>query len=544
MPVMLHHLLELQQRRAPDSPAVYHGSQQWSYQDLFHKVQKVAQGFLDSGLEPGNRVAIYLPKQIETVISFFAASMAGLVFVPINPLLKPAQVRHIVQDCNARLLLTSPERWQLLQQSLSDCGDMKAVVLVGDPDISTHNTPPIITWDSLLSAASAQTRGGLDSNLAAILYTSGSTGQPKGVVLSHRNMLAGADSVASYLSNSAEDRLLAVLPFSFDYGLSQLTTAFSVGASVVLMDYLFPQDVIRALERYKITGLAAVPPLWNQLVQLQWPESVSGSLRYITNSGGAMPQSTTLKLQALLPQTDIFLMYGLTEAFRSTYLPPDQVSIRPTSMGKAIPNVDILVVREDGSECAPNETGELVHRGPLVSLGYWNAPDKTAERFKPVPNQPQELPFAEVAVWSGDQVYRDEEGYLYFVGRKDEMIKTSGYRVSPTEVEECLHQSGLIKEVAAIGVPHPQLGQAIVLVASGPSDKNAISQHCRQQLPNFMQPQEIVLMEALPRNPNGKLDRKSLSQSFQELFAARESSPADQDSQTSPAETSSAGDNV
>jgi acyl-CoA ligase (AMP-forming) (exosortase A-associated) len=356
--------------------------------------------------------------------------------------------------------------------------------------------------------------------MAAILYTSGSTGNPKGVVLSHRNMVAGAESVSEYLANRPDDRLLAVLPFSFDYGLSQMTTAFRVGASVVLMDYLLPRDVIRAIERYRITGVAAVPPLWNQLAQLDWPGSVSDTLRYITNSGGAMPKATTQKLRQTLPHTDIYLMYGLTEAFRSTYLPPEQVDIRPESIGKAIPNAEILVVREDGSECAPGEPGELVHRGALVALGYWNDPEKTAERFKPCPSQLAEIPLTEIAVWSGDQVKKDAEGYLYFISRKDEMIKTSGYRVSPTEIEEVVYSSRLANEVAAIGLPHPTLGQAILLVAAGDDnlDREAIIRYCQKELPNFMVPQAVEIRSSLPRNQNGKIDRKGLATEYMAVF--------------------------
>jgi len=339
-------------------------------------------------------------------------------------------------------------------------------------------------------------------------------------VLSHKNMVTGARSVASYLGNHADDRLLAVLPFSFDYGLSQLTTAFSVGASVALMDYLLPRDVIRAVDRYNISGLAAVPPIWNQLAQLEWPESATSSLRYITNSGGAMPQATTTKLRTSLPRTQVFLMYGLTEAFRSTYLPPDQIDRRPDSIGKAIPNAEIMVVRQDGTECGPNEPGELVHRGSLVALGYWNDPTKTAERFKPSPGRPAGIPLQEIAVWSGDQVRCDEEGYLYFISRLDEMIKTSGYRVSPSEVEEVVYHLPGVKEAAAIGLPHPMIGQAILLVVHGDehlTEKDILG-HCKKELPNFMVPQEILLLDEMPHNQNGKIDRKQLSTEYATLF--------------------------
>jgi len=346
-------------------------------------------------------------------------------------------------------------------------------------------------------------------------------------VLSHRNMLAGAQSVASYLNNSAADRLLAVLPFSFDYGLSQLTTAFSVGASVVLMDYLLPRDVIRAVARHAVTGLAAVPPLWNQLAGLSWPEEAVASLRYITNSGGAMPVATTSQLQAALPNTSVFLMYGLTEAFRSTFLPPDQVRHRPESMGKAIPNADIMVVRPDGSECDVDEPGELVHRGALVSLGYWGDLEKTNIRFKPAPGLPVGIPNPELAVWSGDQVRRDAEGFLYFIGRNDEMIKTSGYRVSPGEIEEIVFQVSGVEQAVAFGAPHPQLGYGIVLVvqaAAGSVDADTILAHCKIHLPMFMLPGHLEIASELPRNPNGKIDRKALSTRFADVFLSPQAS--------------------
>jgi acyl-CoA ligase (AMP-forming) (exosortase A-associated) len=349
--------------------------------------------------------------------------------------------------------------------------------------------------------------------MAAILYTSGSTGRPKGVVLSHRNMLAGAHSVTSYLGNHPDDRLLAVLPLSFDAGFSQLTTAFVAGAAVELLEYLLPQDVLRAASRARATGITAVPPLWIQLARLAWPEPVRESLRYIANTGGHMPRTTLDMLRNALPTTQVFLMYGLTEAFRATYLPPDELDRRPDSIGKAIPNVDVMVVREDGSPCAAGEPGELVQRGALVALGYWNDPERTAERFRPAPGQPAGIARPEIAVWSGDTVRMDEEGYLYFVGRKDDMIKTSGYRVSPTEIEEVVYAGGLVAEAAALGIPHPVLGQAVVVVVKPGQgfDVRQLLDRCRRTLPSFMWPLEIVLRDHLPRNPNGKIDRPRLA---------------------------------
>ena len=273
------------------------------------------------------------------------------------------------------------------------------------------------------------------------------------------------------------------------------------------------------------TGGAAVPPLWNQLVGLVGPAAAARSLRYITNTGGAMPRATTAGLRSALPDTLVFLMYGLTEAFRSTFLPPELVDERPDSIGKAIPNAEILVVNEQGELCGPGEPGELVHRGALVAMGYWNDPAKTAERFKPCPGQAGELPITELAVWSGDRVQRDEDGFLYFISRQDEMIKTSGYRVSPTEVEEVVYASGLVAGAAALGLPHPTLGQAIMLVvthadaAADPVDlEAALLAHCRRELPNFMVPGAIVIRDTMPHNQNGKIDRRALTEQYQDIF--------------------------
>jgi acyl-CoA synthetase (AMP-forming)/AMP-acid ligase II len=275
--------------------------------------------------------------------------------------------------------------------------------------------------------------------------------------------------------------------------------------------------------REKVTGLAGVPPLWIQLADLEWPDGARESLRYITNSGGAMPVATLGKLRRQLPRTRPFLMYGLTEAFRSTFLDPAEVDRRPESMGKAIPNAEILVLRPDGTECAADEPGELVHRGVHVALGYWNDPAKTAERFKPVPPRASGLVIPELAVWSGDTVRRDSEGFLYFVGRRDEMIKTSGYRVSPTEIEDVLYETGLVQDVVALGAKHAGLGHAIVIVASpapgGKHDTDALLAACRKRLPNYMQPAHVAWRDSLPRNPNGKFDRPKLAGEFADLFA-------------------------
>lgn len=525
---LIHQFISQRAATTPNATALLFREESLSYGKLQSEVAAAATGLLALGLGPGERVAIYLPKQPETVFGIFGAAAAGGSFVPINPLLKPLQVAYILADCNVQVLITSNERLKLLKDVLGDCPGLKTVVVVeqNPPAMGPGFHQSFVGYASFAVAEeSAAPHRRIDTDMVAILYTSGSSGKPKGVVLSHRNMVAGARSVASYLGNAPEDRILAVLPLSFDAGLSQLTTAFSVGASAVLMDYLLPRDVIRAVGRYRVTGLGAVPTLWNQLVGLDWPDAAVETLRYISNTGGTMPVATTRALQKVLPDTDIFLMYGLTEAFRSTYLPPDQVDSRPESIGKAIPNAEIFVINEAGQQCKAGEPGELVHRGALVAMGYWNDPVKTAERFKPSPTQPPEIPTVELAVWSGDQVMKDEQGYLYFISRKDDMIKTSGYRVSPTEVEEVVYRSGLVAGAAALGLPHTALGEAVVLVASHQPDAQAPEQlreallaHCRRELPNFMVPLEVIVRDILPHNQNGKIDRRALVDEYRTLF--------------------------
>lgn len=520
---LLHELPLLSAERSPEARALTHGERTLTYRQLAAQIGAFAGGLASLGLGRGERVGIYLEKRFEFVAAAFGTAAAGAVFVPINPLLKPEQVAYILRDCNVRVLVTSAERFVLLKDSLLQCHDLRRVVLAGNSAHDGDGLPFAVDhWQDVLDGPQGRPHQVIDTDMAAILYTSGSTGRPKGVVLSHRNLVAGAKSVASYLENHPGDTLLAALPLSFDAGFSQLTTAFHVGARTVLLNYLLPKDVMNALVNERVTGLTVVPPLYIQLTQLKWPETITGHLRYFANTGGRMPLETLKALRAALPDTRPYLMYGLTEAFRSTYLPPDQVDARPDSIGKAIPNAEILVLREDGTECAANEPGELVHRGALVGMGYWNDPEKTAERYRPLPCREAGLVLPEIAVFSGDTVRRDEEGYLYFIGRRDEMIKTSGYRVSPTEIEEVLYGTQLVGEAAAFGIPHPQLGQAVVAVVTPREDildTDTLLRQAREQLPAYMVPARIEVRPGpLPRNPNGKIDRKLLAGEFQEMF--------------------------
>jgi len=524
-PTLVHELPLAIAERDPQRVALTHGSELLTYGELAKQIHAVTAALVSIDIDRGDRVAIYLEKRFENVIALFAAARAGCMFVPVNPLLKPEQVAHILADCSARVLITSSQRLAAIEDALSNNrGALQHVITVDDSCTQSRKVPYVVhTWTEALDARVANGHRVIDSDAAAILYTSGSTGHPKGVVLSHRNIVAGARSVAHYLENTADDILLAVLPLSFDAGFSQLTTGFLVGARIVLLNYVLAKDLINVLSTERVTGLTAVPTLYIQLCRLDWPATITEHLRYLANTGGRMPRETLKRLQAMLPRTKVFLMYGLTEAFRATYLPPDELDRRPDSIGQAIPNTEVLVLREDGTPCATNEPGELVQRGALVSLGYWNDRERTAARFRPLLLRLAGVVTPDIAVFSGDTVRRDEEGFLYFIGRRDEMIKTSGYRVSPTEVEDVLDATELVREAAVFGVPHPELGEAIVAVVvlrpRTVATAEILIKKCARHLPMYMVPLHIELRaDALPQNANGKIDRKLLACQFVSLF--------------------------
>jgi acyl-CoA ligase (AMP-forming) (exosortase A-associated) len=501
----LHHMLADAAAARPQAPALTYGGETVCYGELWQEVRGFACGLCDRGLQRGDRVAVYLDKRIETVVAIFGTSAAGGVFVPVNPALRQRQVAHILGDCDVRVLVTTRARLEQLGTALASCPALEHVIVLEEGCRGDGALPH---------------RGGIDLDMAAILYTSGSTGKPKGVVLSHRNLLVGGQSVAQYLGNDEDDCLLAALPLSFDAGFSQLTTGFTAGAHVVLVNYLVPGDVVRLCTEHRVTGLTCVPPLWIQLAERSWPRSATASMRYFANTGGRMPRATLARLREIFPHARPYLMYGLTEAFRSTYLDPSEIDRRPGSIGKAIPNAEILVAREDGTLCGPGEEGELVHRGALVSLGYWGDPERTAERFRPPPGRHGALCTTELAVWSGDVVVTDDDGFLYFVGRSDEMIKTRGYRVSPTEIEEVVYDTGMVRDAVALGVDDERLGQRIVLAvspANGALDEDALLGRLRRELPAYMVPHRVVVLTALPRSPNDKFDRARLRR---ELAAA------------------------
>jgi acyl-CoA ligase (AMP-forming) (exosortase A-associated) len=456
---------------------------------LEQAVGALAAGLKARGLRHGDRVASWLPKNRLTSLLPLACARAGLIHVPVNPLLKRMQVAHILADSGAGLLLSAGARLATLEPGDAPCAT------VGDEEI-----------DALFEAEPLPPSAHDPDDLAALLYTSGSTGRPKGVMLSHANMWLGAIGVAHYLRLTPADRVLAVLPFAFDYGQNQLLSTWAAGGCVVPLDYLTARDVIRAVERHEINTLAGVPPLWVQLIEAGWTAAAALSLRRLTNSGGKLAPSVVRRMRELFAAADIYSMYGLTEAFRSTFLEPALLDAHPDSIGGAIPFAEILVVDADGNDA---REGELVHAGPLVAKGYWQDPVRTAERFRPAPPASA---CGGMAVWSGDRVRRDESGLLYFVGREDNMIKSSGNRVSPTEIEEAALASGLVAEAVALGYPDPRLGEGIALVVRPDrrGEEQALRAFLKRCLPNFMQPGPILWRDELPRSPNGKLDRVAL----------------------------------
>lgn len=494
----IDHLAALAEERGEgDKLALVLRDDLFSHEELNQRVAQLAGWLAQKVPTKGARVASWAAKGELTSILPLAAARAGLVHVPINPLLKRAQAAHILADSGSAFLIATQSRLKSLEPGdvSSDCK------FVAEPDALEAATQ----LDAPLGLSAAD-----PDDLVAILYTSGSTGRPKGVMLSNANLWLGAVSVADYLKLANDDVTLGVLPFSFDYGQNQLLSTWFAGGSVVPLDFLFARDVSKACAKHQITTLAAVPPLWVQLTEIDWPIEATRSMRRLTNSGGALTRELVSELIQIFPQAELFPMYGLTEAFRSTYLRPDLVKKHPTSMGQAIPFAEILVIKDDGEVAEPGEEGELVHCGPLVAQGYWQDPERTEKRFRPAPTQSR---YGGRAVWSGDRVMRNQEGLLHFIGRRDAMIKSAGNRISPQEIEEVAITDTRVSDAVALGLPDPELGHAVHLVVRGHADAQNQAQFRKflaKELPNFMHPQSIHWRGTLPLNPNGKIDRPAL----------------------------------
>jgi acyl-CoA synthetase (AMP-forming)/AMP-acid ligase II len=411
------------------------------------------------------------------------------------------------------LLVDSRRAKELAETDLPDTLDW---IVVKGP-APAH--PRMISWSDLPTDLDAPRTKCIDTDLAAILYTSGSSGQPKGVMLTHLNIIQGARSVATYLKLTRDDRVLGLLPMSFDYGMNQVTTMCLVGGTVVLQKVPMPAEIVRTLVDERVTGMAGIPPTWIEVVRyLQSQPTELPHLRYVTNSGGSIPKNILEAMPKVFPSTEIYLMYGLTEAFRSAYLPPEKFHEKMGSMGKAIPNVELFVVDPEKGLCGPGQQGELLHRGSLISRGYWGKREATAEKIKVCPHL-RHLIGDEKVLYSGDIVRMDEEGYLWFVSRADAMIKSSGVRVSPTEVEDILYQSKMVRHCVAFGAPSELHGQVVHVIVSplenSPLDPNELMRYCRKHMPPYMVPHAIYLWPGeMPRTGSGKLDRQATIAAF------------------------------
>lgn len=486
--------------------ALVTGTDQLTYGELGQRVEALAAWLHGKGIRRGDRVVVNLFKSIEEVVAIFAVSRIGAVFVDIHYQWTMPQLAYVLADCGAKAAIVDERR----AKEMASAGMLPAGLEIVLGRGKAPGDARFHSWDDVPSRGAPPAFRGLDVDLAAILYTSGSTGKPKGVMLSHLNLLQGARSVAEYVGNTSADRVLSVLPFSFDYGLNQLNTMFLVGGTLVLQPVVMPAEIVRAIQRHDVTGMAAVPPLWNQLVRhlLAAPAAVP-TLRYVTNSGGKIPQEILRAMPRVFPGTRIFLMYGLTEAFRSTYLAPELFATKMGAIGKAIPGAEVYLIHERGI-CGPGEQGELVHRGSLISMGYWGNPDATAAKIRPCP-QLRHLIGDEKVVYSGDLVRMDEDGVLWFVNRMDTMIKCSGFRISPTEVEDVLHGSGRVASAVAFGVADDMMGQvvevAVSWVGDGAGDIDGLLAHCRKEMPQYMVPRRIhVWTGNMPRTGSGKID--------------------------------------
>jgi acyl-CoA synthetase (AMP-forming)/AMP-acid ligase II len=501
-------LLEDAAVRRPRHVAVVDREREVSYEVLLSEVARTARLLEDLGVGRRDRVGIYLPKSLEEVVSTLAIAALRGVFVNINYQWTIEQLEHIVRDAGIRVLITDGRRARQLRDALAG-GVLSRLVVVDD----AVPGPACVAWRDRPGHGRGLARP-LGSDLAALLYTSGSTGRPKGVMVTQQMLVRGAEIVATYLANTADDRVLSVPPLSFDYGLNQLTTMLLVAGTLVLQRVALPTEIARTASAAQVTAIPLVAPSWVQLVRYLEEETVRfEALRYVTNTGGAIPRPILETMPRVLPGVDIFLMFGLTEAFRSTYLPPRLFHAKLGAIGQAIPNVEIFVVHPDSGLCGPDEVGELVHRGDLISSGYWGQPEATASRIR-VNEHLRPALGEEPVLHSGDWVRRDADGILWYVGRMDSMIKCSGFRISPNEVEDVVCRFPGVDHAVAFGVKDDELGQVVHVAVQwreGARGEDALRGFLREHLPHYMLPRAIHgATEPMPRTATGKIDRQAV----------------------------------
>jgi amino acid adenylation domain-containing protein len=497
-------------RRFPDKLAIADGAQRATYQQMEAQANRFGHVLRSTGVQRGDRVVVFCDNSLEAVVAIFGTLRAGAVFSPVNPTTKADKLAYVLNNCRAEAIVTQTKLLDIVREALKQASSVKTCVIADGPAPADLNGA-ISMPEAMATAPSTRPADpGIDIDLAMLIYTSGSTGFPKGVMMTHQNVVHAATSISTYLRNVPEDIVLNVMPISFDYGLYQVLMTFRVGMTLILeKSFAFPQVILKKLADEKVTGFPIVPTIAAILLQLQsLKPGMFPHLRYVTNTAAALPPAHILRLQELFPSTLIFSMYGLTECKRCTYLEPEELQRKLGSVGKAIPNSEAWVMNDQGQRCKPDEVGELVIRGGHVMKGYWENPEATDRMLKPGRH-----PWEKV-LYTGDLFRADEEGYLYFVGRKDDIIKTRGEKVSPKEVESVLYMIPGIKEAAVIGVPDPILGMAIkavIVPADGQQlDAQQIIRHCAGYLEDFMVPKSVEFRSELPKTSSGKIRRSEV----------------------------------
>jgi long-chain acyl-CoA synthetase len=512
-PTLVHDYLSLSAKCLPDKVALVCDGKRWTYQSIDQISSQFACGLVKMGLKRQDRVIIFLDNSAESVISLYGILKAGGVFVILNGSMKAGKLRYIIRDSGAKILITHQDKAREVKEALDNMEEKCQIVWTDAKEISDTLSSISFSWTELIHSCQSLAQRlpqCIDCDLATLIYTSGSTGEPKGVMSSHANMIAAARSIIQYIENREEDIILNLLPLSFDYGLYQVLMAVMFGGTVVLeKSFVYPIKILELLEKERVTGFPIVPTIGAIILGFTKLDRFDlKSLRYITNTAAALPVEHIRKLRAIFPHVRLYSMYGLTECKRVSYLPPEELDHRPSSVGKAIPNCETIIMDETGKALGPEEVGELVIRGANVMQGYWNAPELTARVFR------QGRYPGERLLHSGDLFRKDDEGFLYFVGRKDDMIKTRGERVSPKEVENVICGLKGVSEAAVIGVPDEVLGQAVkAFVIRSPGDilgEKEVIKHCSEHLETFMVPKYVVFMTELPKMPNGKIDKKRL----------------------------------
>jgi amino acid adenylation domain-containing protein len=521
--LLLDAFLEQSAKYDPEKSAVICENDRISYRELDLFSNRLGNALLDQGILRHDRIAIFLDNSIEAVISIFAISKCGATFSVLDPQIKTGKLAFILRDCDSRAIITDVSHWPIVSCALMSCPNLKLVILKDSENgIAVSKTIRGTVAMSFQETIEKQRndrppKRGIDIDLASIIYTSGSTGEPKGVMLTHLNMVSAVNSITEYLENSREDIILDALPLSFDYGLYQILMSCKFGGTVILeKSFTYPFKIIETIINNKVTGFPIVPTVAALLLRLRNTGGYDfNSLRYITSTGQALPVPHLMRLHKLFPKTKIFSMYGLTECKRVSYLPPEELEKRPSSVGIPIPNTEVyLVDSSDDIITTPWKTGELVVRGSTVMRGYWKRPSETAKAIRPG------LYPGENVLYTGDLFKQDEDSFLYFVGRKDQMFKSGGEMVSPKEIENVLCSCPGVTEAAVIGVPDEILGQAIkaylVIEKDRVISENEVIRFCSSQLKGSMIPRYIEFRLDLPRDVNGKVQKLTLKQESQD----------------------------